>query len=124
MSKGKIVLFAGLFAVIMFISGMFVGKKYYQQQLYGQAIWYWMMGVDSLKKHENDYALLYLSQATGIKDDPMFYESLANAYEINQNDTMALFFYKLALKGYQAEKNGPIKKLESKVLQLETSMKK
>jgi len=108
-----------LIAVLVSISiviGIFIGKTIYKRQMQASAVGLWMMGVDSLKKQEYDYALFYLSQAIGqMNDDPFFYESMGDAYTAKKNVNMALVFYKLALERYEREQTGPRKKLRHKI---------
>jgi len=119
----KIIVFTILGVIFGIAIGILIGIKYEHTQMQGRAIAYWMMGVDSLEKKQYDYALLYLSQATALRNDAVFYQSMAETYELKQNLAMALEFYKLALRGYKEEKAGPIKKMEQKVELLNAQVK-
>ena len=96
--------------------GVFGGINYNKRLIQASAIGLWMTGVQSLERGEIDYALFYISQAIGLKnDDPLFYQAMAEAYEANINQSMALEFYKIALQQYMVEKKGPIRRIERKI---------
>jgi tetratricopeptide (TPR) repeat protein len=111
-------------ALISITIGISLGITIHKRQMQASAIGNWMMGVDSLKKKEYDYALFYLSQAIGqMNDDPLFYESMGDAYSAKQNSTMALDFYRLALERYEKEQTGPRKTLAHKIELLQAQLK-
>jgi len=111
-------------ALISILIGIFIGVTIHKRQMQASAIGNWMMGVDSLKKQEYDYALFYLSQAIGqMNDDPLFYESMGDAYGAKQNITMAIYFYKIALERYEKEQTGPRKTLAHKIELLQAQLK-
>ncbi len=114
-NRKKIILIV-LIVLLCISVGVLCGIGYYKRLIEASAIGLWMTGVQSLEKGETDYALFYISQAIGLKnDDPLFYQAMAEAYEAKQNQSMALDFYKIALKQYRQEKKGPINRIELKI---------
>jgi tetratricopeptide (TPR) repeat protein len=117
-----------VFTVLPLLIGIaigFFGGIWYQRSLMkASAIGFWMTGVQYLEKGDYDYALFYLNQAIGLKnDDPFFYHAIAEAHEAKCNIDMALEFYKLELEQYKRKGIGPLKKIESKIQLLQEQTK-
>jgi YD repeat-containing protein len=101
----KIVLFFCIIILSSIAFGAFLGIHYYKKYEYAGAIGLWMKGVEALKEGDYDQALFFTSQAIGIKnDDALFYQTMAEIYEANNNIQMAIYFYDMALTLYKSEK--------------------
>jgi tetratricopeptide (TPR) repeat protein len=97
--------------------------SFYKDLMKANAAAFWMMGVESFKKGNYDYALFYYTQAIALhNDEPLFYQSLAEAYEAKKEIVMAVDFYKTALDKYKEKKRaGPAKFAEYKIKMLQKS---
>jgi tetratricopeptide (TPR) repeat protein len=125
LTKNIKVIFIILLVLVSISIGAFGGVWYYKRLVQVSAIGLWMTGVQSLEKREYDYALFYISQAIGLKnDDPLFFQAMAEAYEAKQNKSMALEFYRIALEQYKEENKGPIKRIERKIELLQAQKEK
>ena len=120
----KKVVFIILLILASISIGAFGGVWYHKRLMQVSAIGLWMTGVQSLEKGDHDYALFYISQAIGLKnDDPLFFQAMAEAYEA-KHKSMALEFYGIALEQYKVENKGPIKRIERKIELLQAQKEK
>jgi tetratricopeptide (TPR) repeat protein len=103
--------------IVALIIGTLTGIYIQKRLSYSNAFAFWVLGGQSLKKGEYDQALIYAIQAIALKDDePLFYLSAGEIYEIKGNLTMAKIFYEAALEKYKENmNNSKIKFVEEKI---------
>lgn len=109
---------------VSFSIGAYSGVTFYKNIIKGKAVGSWVKGAESLKNGQKDLALSYFTQAVALKDDePMFFCSVAEVYELERNTVMAIAFYKMALDLYEKEKKGPAERIKRKIERLEQYLK-